>query len=177
MVQFVKNDSLKQHVILISDSKNKAVNAKLKSEFAGAKVIQSRKNKDGNDSYYILLEDIEEEFKEGRNIVFLHTSNEGFVSNVSSMLNSFVDDEHEIILMTTDHNRAFEGSNISNYHLSNLKFHYPSVPHRFEDRAAILRENGIEGFRTQFSHRVDSVCFIFAHHTRKPHNIGGHDRS
>lgn len=127
MVQFVKNDSLKKHIILISDSKNKVINAKLKSEFAGAKVIESRKNKDGKDSYYILIEDIEEEFKEGRNIVFLHTSNEGFVSNVSSMLNSFVDDEHEIILMTTDHNRAFEGSNISNYHLSNLKFHYPSV--------------------------------------------------
>ncbi len=127
MVQFVKNDSLKQHVILISDSKNKAVNAKLKSEFVGAKVIQSRKNKDGNDSYYILLEDIEQEFKEGRNIVFLHTSNEGFVSNVSSMLNSFIDDKHEIVLMTTNHNGAFEGDNISNYHLSNLKFHYPSV--------------------------------------------------
>ena len=127
MLQFVKNDSLKKHIILISDSKNKSINARLKSEFAGAKVIQSRTNKDGKESYYILLEDIEEEFREGRNIVFLHTSNEGFVSNVSSMLNSFVDDEHEIVLMTTKHNRAFEGNNISNYHLSNLKFHYPSV--------------------------------------------------
>lgn len=127
MLQFVKNDSLKKHIIVISDSKNKSINAKLKAEFAGAKVIQSRTNKDGKESYYILIEDIEEEFREGRNIVFLHTSNEGFVSNVSSMLNSFVDDEHEIVLMTTKHNRAFEGNNISNYHLSNLKFHYPSV--------------------------------------------------
>ena len=36
-------------------------------------------------------------------------------------------DDQEIILMTTNKNKAFEGKEISNYHLSNLKFHYPSV--------------------------------------------------
>jgi LysM repeat protein len=127
MVNFIKQDSMVKHIIVISDAKHKSISDKLKKEFSGVKQILSKKDKDGKDLYHILIEDIEEEFKEGKNIVFLHTKNEGFVSNVSSMLNSFIDDKHEIIFMTTKHNRAFEGKNVSNYHLSNLKFHYPSV--------------------------------------------------
>jgi len=49
------------------------------------------------------------------------------------MLNGFngIDEEleieREIILMTTNKNKAFDGENVSNnYALSNLKFHYPS---------------------------------------------------
>jgi hypothetical protein len=34
--------------------------------------------------------------------------------------------EREIILLATKKEEAFEGENISNYDLSNLKFHYPS---------------------------------------------------
>lgn len=128
MVAHVKKDSTIQNIILISDIKSKGISDKLKQQFSSAKQIVSRKdNKGEKDAYYILLRDIENEFKEGKNVVFLHTSKEGFVSNVSSMLNSFIDKRKEIVLMTTNHNRAFEGNNISNYHLSNLKFQYPSV--------------------------------------------------
>ena len=136
MVEFVKNDTLPSHIIIISDSKHRATSNALKAEFPQAKQIFSRKDKDGKEAYYIILEDVEEQFKEGRNLVFLETSNEGFVSNVSSMINSFngveevdeeIEIEREIILMTTNKNKAFEGENISNYDLSKLKFHYPSV--------------------------------------------------
>ena len=54
------------------------------------------------------------------------------------MLNGFngVDEEleieREVILMTTNKNKAFEGINISNYDLSKLKFHYPSVNRAFD---------------------------------------------
>jgi LysM repeat protein len=128
MVAHVKKDSTIQNIILISDIKNKGISDKLKLEFPGAKQIVSRKdNKKEKDAYYILIDDIQNELKEGKNVVFLHTSKEGFVSNVSSMLNSFIDETKEVVLMTTSHNRAYEGNNISNYHLSNLKFQYPSV--------------------------------------------------
>ena len=85
----------------------------------------------------ILKDNLEVELKEGRNIVFLETSNEGFVSSVSSMLNAFngrvidieeeLDFEREIKLFTTNKNKAFEGLNVSNYDLSNLHFQYPSI--------------------------------------------------
>jgi hypothetical protein len=54
------------------------------------------------------------------------------------MINSFngVDEEleieREVILMTTNKNRAFEGINISNYDLSKLKFQYPSVNRSYD---------------------------------------------
>ena len=135
MIQFVKNsnDTVSKHIIIISDAKKRATSNLLKKEFPSAKQIFSKKDKEGKDANHILLEDIETQFKEGLNIVFLETINEGFVSNVTSMLTGFngVDEkfkiEREIILITTNKNKAFDGINVSNYDLSNLKFHYPSV--------------------------------------------------
>jgi len=140
MIQFVKTstDTIPKHIFIISDSKHIAVSNLLKREFPSAKQIFSRKDEDGKDGYYILLEDIEEQFKEGLNIVFLETENEGFVSNVSSMINGFngldeeLEIEREIILMTTNKNKAFDSENISNYDLSKLKFHYPSVNRAYD---------------------------------------------
>ena len=135
LIQFVKNntDSITKHIIIISDAKHRSVSNIIKGEFPLAKQIFSRKDEDEKEGYYILLEDIEEQFKEGLNIVFLETKNEGFVSNVTSMLHGFngedeeLEIEREVILMTTNKNKAFESINVSNYNLSNLKFHYPST--------------------------------------------------
>ncbi|RKE98047.1 PBP1 and LysM peptidoglycan-binding domain-containing protein [Ichthyenterobacterium magnum] len=127
IINLVKADTLKTQVVIISDSKHKAIANELKSNFSTAKQLYSRKNKDGKEAYFIYQTDLETIFKPGKNIVFLETENEGFASNVISMLNGLNIEDQEIILMTTGINKAFEGKNISNYHLSNLKFHYPSV--------------------------------------------------
>ncbi|MEM5564642.1 LysM peptidoglycan-binding domain-containing protein [Psychroserpens sp. AS72] len=127
IINFVKTDSLPKHVFIISDSKHKRISDKLKTEFPSAKQIFSRKDKKGKEAYFIYQTELENIFKNGKNIVFLETSNEGFASNVISMINGLITDGKEIILFTTDKNRAFEGREISNYHLSNLKFHYPSI--------------------------------------------------
>jgi len=78
----------------------------------------------------------------GRTIVFLESDNESFISNVTSMLNSMNGItrksrgrrkiEREIILMTTFYNKSFEGLYVSNYDLSNLHFHYPSVNYNMD---------------------------------------------
>ena len=132
ILSYVKSDSLQKNVIVISDTKNKAVSDQIKRELGSVKQIFSRKNKKGQEANYILVTDIETEIKPGRNIVFLETANEGFVSNVSSMLNALSTRENEIILMTTNKNKAFEGTNISNIDLSSLKFHFPSVNRNFD---------------------------------------------
>jgi hypothetical protein len=75
----------------------------------------------------MVYDSLDSTFVKGRNIVFLETKDQGFVSNITSILNSFVNDTTEIILTTTNKNRAFEGINISNYYMSNLNFHYPSI--------------------------------------------------
>jgi len=141
IVAYVKEDELPSRIIIISDEKHRYISNTLKYEFSLAKQIFSRTDEDtGKDAYYILREDIEEELLDGRTIVFLETKDEGFVSNVASMLNGFngIDEEleieREIILMTTNKSKAFDGENVSNnYALSNLKFHYPSPNKPFDN--------------------------------------------
>ena len=43
------------------------------------------------------------------------------------MLNGLTNKNQEVILVTTNKTDAFEGVNVSNYHLSNLQFHYASI--------------------------------------------------
>jgi LysM repeat protein len=143
MIDFIKADSLKRQVVVISDQANRPRAEMLKNEFPEAKLIFSRNDiKTDKDGYYIIPEDLEsifptdvEEIKPiGRCIVFLETTNNNFASNVISMLNSLQRSYKEIILVTLNKNNAFEGKNIDNVHLSNLKFHYPSVNKNFEEQ-------------------------------------------
>ena len=106
-----------------------------------------------------MLEDVQKVLLPGRTIVFLESNNEGFVSNVTSMLNAmngltiFVDDDNEteiqrdILLMTTFNNRAFEGQNVSNYDLSNLHFQYPAYNYNMELPSA-FQEKYLNNFGT-----------------------------
>ena len=137
ILKYVSSDTLVKNVVIISDLKNRTVSNSIKKTFPTAKQLFSKVNDKGVDLYYILKDKLEEELKDGRNIVFVETTNEGFVSSVTSMLNAFngkvkddernVEYDREIILFTTNKNKAFEGKNISNYDLSNLNFHFPSV--------------------------------------------------
>lgn len=140
IVQFFKRDSLIKKVYIIHDSKNKTTANQLKNKFPNAKIISSKKDKDGKDLNYVLLDDfmIDKEeginiFSEGKNVVFLETTSEGFASNVSSILNSLISEEKQIILATTNKNSAFEGQNTSNIYLSNLQFHFPSMTKDFDE--------------------------------------------
>jgi len=134
IINYVAKDSLVKQIIVISDSKNKAISTILKNKFSSAKLISSRKDKKKEkDAFYVTVEDFEDVFKPGKNVVFLETQNSGFVSNVSSMLNSLINpaEKIEIVLMTTNMNQAFQ-SGISDVHLSNLKFHFPSVEKSYD---------------------------------------------
>lgn len=144
MIEYAQNDSTKVGVLIIADHRHKEISNKLKSKFPEAQQIYSRKNKYGKDTYHILIRDIEGMLKKGKTFVFLETKNEGFVSNVTSILNGLdfenqadinLKKDIEVVLMTTNRNRAFEGQSISNIYLSNLKFHYPSPNKEFENEA------------------------------------------
>ena len=127
VIEKVKNDTLKSSKFIISDSKKINISEKLKKIFPEAQQIYSQINDSGIDTKTLVFEDLDSTFVDGRNIVFLETNDQGFVSNVTSILNSFISDEQEIVLYTTNKNKAFEGPNISNTFLSNLKFQYAST--------------------------------------------------
>ena len=134
MIDFIKADSLKSKVVIISDQAHRSSSEALKAEFANSKLIFSRKDKKNpEDAFFIYPKDLENVFRAGKTIVFLETSSNSFASSVISMLNGLIVDKTEIVLATLNKNKAFEGKNIDNYHLSNLKFHYPSVNKDFDE--------------------------------------------
>ena len=127
VIEKVKNDTLESSKFIISDSKKINISEKLKKIFPESQQFYSQINDSGIDTKTLVFEDLDSTFVDGRNIVFLETNDQGFVSNVTSILNSFISEEQEIVLYTTNKNKAFEGANISNTFLSNLKFQYAST--------------------------------------------------
>ncbi len=141
IVKFIKSDSLPKHILIVSDSKNKATAEYLMREFNAANVVYSRKDKKGKDENYVMVDDIKSGLKPGRNVVFLETQNEGFASNVTSVLASLHQNANstsssevmDIVLATTRFNRAFEGDEINNSHLSKLQFHFAAISKSYSD--------------------------------------------
>ncbi|QDO94094.1 LysM peptidoglycan-binding domain-containing protein [Formosa sediminum] len=129
---FKSRDSL-VNTILIFDSKSESQNEVLKTAFPEGHIVRSRKDKDGKEAHYVRQEDIVKYLKPGKNVVFLETEVSGFASNVIGTLNALNSDKTQIVLATTDLNSAFENSEVSNRHLSNLHFHFASISKSFDD--------------------------------------------
>jgi hypothetical protein len=155
MVSYVKTDTIPHQTLIIYDSKSKATANYLKTAFPSATLLKSKFDKKGVEQFYLRTEDVQNVLLPGKTIVFLESDNESFISNVTSMLNAMngitIKErskrkiEREIILMTTSYNKSFEGLYVSNYDLSNLNFHYPSVNHNME-----LSETFKQKYLTQF---------------------------
>ena len=127
IISHVESDTTRSEKYIISDSKSVEISNKVKKIFPESKQFFSKINESGDDTKTLVYDDLDSTFVKGKNIVFLETKEQGFVSNVSSILNSFINDTIKIELFTTNKNNAFEGANVSNNYLSNLKFQYAST--------------------------------------------------
>lgn len=147
IVTAVKQDHSIDQIIIIADNDHTKVSDNLKREFPAAPQVYSRKNKEGEEAYFILNDDILPKLKPGKNIIFLETLNPGLVSNVSSKLNAFNTKENQIVLVTTNMNSAFEDDEVSNYHLSNLQFQFATIAKTYnEDNANSFAKNYVNRF-------------------------------
>ncbi|MFB9056429.1 LysM peptidoglycan-binding domain-containing protein [Mariniflexile ostreae] len=150
VINFVKSDSTVNNIIIVSDTKHATTASYILQHFSQAKQVRSRKDKNGKDQYYIMIEDIRGSLKPGKNVVFIETASEGLASNVSSILNSLIQSENkntgrskvDIVLVTTNFNSAFEGDEISNDHLSSLSFHYATIskPYNSEEANSFIKK-------------------------------------
>ena len=133
IIDYVKADSTKNQVVIISDQKHRSTSNALKQSFPSARQLFSEKNKKGQDAYFIYPVTFEGVFKEGKTIVFLETDNVAFGSSIISLLNGMSTEDIEIVLTTTDKGKAFESNGPdNNYHLSNLKFQYAAINKQFD---------------------------------------------
>lgn len=120
MMSYLKTNHNGQNIVLITDNANAAKQRRLQEVFPGLVVIKPR---DGN---FFRNEDIASKInKEGDNWVILESSNVTMVSSAVGILNS-VRRSRDIRLFTLNKNDAFDFREVSNIHLSNLEFTYPS---------------------------------------------------
>lgn len=134
MLDYVDANHLEETILIIADEENKNEKEAILKRFPSAKVVvvkEEEKNIGINrDKLQTLLSD------KVPNWVFVESDNYKLISSVVSILNSFHNsafdplvgkDKVSVRMFTTDMNSAFENDVISNTHLSNLKFTYPSV--------------------------------------------------
>lgn len=158
LLTYAKKDSIPNQILIISDSKSMTRVSKIRNAFPMANVLRSQRDDSGKEQYYVEFETVQKALLPGKTLVFLETNNESFASNVTSMLNGLngitiekeaaenedeedieIEVERELTLMTTNHNKAFTGNNISNADLSNLNFQFPSVYHYNEQLSSFAK--------------------------------------
>ena len=163
IISHVKKDSIISKKYIISDSRSIDISNKIKKIFPNAKQFYSKVNESGIDTKTLVYDDLDSTFVKGKNIVFLETKEQGFVSNVTSILNSFINDTINIELVTTNKNNAFEGVNISNNFLSNLNFHYVSTNKKIDiEKDSSFIEKYIANynfFPTKYSIRAHDMVY------------------
>ena len=156
IINYVKKDS-SAHIVILHDSKHDAVAKRLEKAFPNAKVLTTNRNKkNGSDQYFIYEATLSNALTSGKNFVFLETEEEGFVSNVTSILNSKNNQNNlEIVLATTNMNDAFQSDNVSNAQLSRLRLMYPSI-------AKMFKSSSITGFYKAYEAKYNETPSSYA---------------
>jgi len=137
MLNYVEEQVTDQNIIVIADAKNLSAKKAILTKFSQAKIV-AVKEEDRNigidiEKFTELLSEEEE------NWIFLETDNFGLVSSVSSILNSNNTKEIKVRMFTTNKSKAFENDVISNSHLSNINFTYPSVYKEPRNNSSFVR--------------------------------------
>ncbi|MCF8715179.1 LysM peptidoglycan-binding domain-containing protein [Joostella atrarenae] len=122
MIDYLKINAVNKNVIVIADKKSVAVKSQLQAAFPGAKIINPIEDK------FIRLDEINPFLsKDQENWVIVETNSIPLLTNITGVVNSAKTEEYNITLLTTLKGSAYDSDNISNMHLSNLNFHFPTV--------------------------------------------------
>lgn len=120
LINYLKNNSQNKNLILISDNTSTAKRQKLQAAFPGIIVVTPR---EGN---FFKETDLSSKIIANKeNWVLLESSNATVVSSAIGVLNSLKRTQN-VRLFTLDRNEAFDFREVSNLHLANLEFTFPS---------------------------------------------------
>ncbi|MEZ4778734.1 MAG: LysM peptidoglycan-binding domain-containing protein [Flavobacteriaceae bacterium] len=125
MIQYLKEHSVGKKLILIADKDSKT-KGEILSAIPATTLISPR------EKGFLYVGDIEGKMdKSLENWVILESTNPVLISNVIGLLNG-LNSTRKIRLFTTNKNDNFEYDDISNVHLANLSFTFPSVSKSYD---------------------------------------------
>lgn len=149
MLSYVAEKRTEENIIIIADSISKPSEASILNSFPEAHVLTLLKNRT------VDLEKLEAVMSlEKENWVFVETVQSNVVNHISSVLNSSISEEVKVRMFTTNRNRAFENDIVSNVHLSNLNFTFPS------NQKSIGYNKFVQLYRQKFKGEPDKYAVI-----------------
>jgi LysM repeat protein len=130
-------------ILIISDEKNRKTELKLKAQFPLAEIIRP-----DADFGYVKPDVVDSLLTPTRqNWVFLETEDSNLVISMTSMLNAQQREDRQIQLFTHYRSATYDDTNVSQAHLGNLRFTYPSYFHEKHDSTRVKFD---EGFKNHF---------------------------
>ncbi|MEW2921189.1 LysM peptidoglycan-binding domain-containing protein [Muricauda sp. ANG21] len=150
MLSYMEKIYTNQNIIIIADSTHQVAHDSILSKFPAAQIAKVIDNKSLHlDRFLVRLSEDKE------NWVFLETDQPNMVASVTSILNSAntasllseKETQIRVRMFTTSYNSAFEDDAVSNTHLSNLRFTYPSL----------YREAGNDSFVQAYQKRFNGL--------------------
>ncbi len=142
LINYIKENGQDKNLILISDNTSSAKRHKLQTAFPGIKLVTPR---DGN---FFRSSDISSNISnEQENWILLESSNATVVSSAVGVLNS-IRRSKKVRLFTLDKNDAFDFREVSNIHLANLEFTFPSWNKSYNYKENI---RFVEAYKEQYS--------------------------
>ncbi len=142
LINFIKENGQGKNLILISDNTSSAKKQKLQSAFPDIKLVSPR---EGN---FFRSTDISSKINDNQeNWVLLESTNATVVSSAIGVLNS-IRRSQQVRLFTLDKNDAFDFREVSNIHLANLEFTFPSWNKSYDYKENI---RFVEAYKEQYS--------------------------
>ncbi|MEM7185168.1 MAG: LysM peptidoglycan-binding domain-containing protein [Bacteroidota bacterium] len=134
MIDYLKANATGRNVILISDQ------TKIREKQAILAAIPDAITLSPREKGFLYVVDIDQKIDKTReNWVILESTDPVIISNVIGLLNG-MPENYQIRLFTTDKNDSYDFDDISNMHLANLSFTFPSnrKSYDFNDKNAFL---------------------------------------
>ncbi len=134
MIDYLKDNAGARNILLISDK------TKTKQKEAILAAMPNTRTLVPREEGFLYILDIENKIeKERENWVILESEDPVIISNVVGLLNG-MPEEYIIRLFTTDKNENYDYDDISNVHLANLNFTFPSISKGYDhnDKNAFL---------------------------------------
>ncbi len=134
MIDYLKDNAGARNILLISDT------TKTKQKEAILAAMPNTRTLVPREEGFLYILDIENKIeKERENWVILESEDPVIISNVVGLLNG-MPEEYIIRLFTTDKNENYDYDDISNVHLANLNFTFPSISKGYDhnDKNAFL---------------------------------------
>ena len=130
-------------ILIIADDKNQKTAAKLQQQFPLAEVLQPDE-KFG----FVKPEDVDSLLTPIRpNWVFLESEDLNLVTSMTSMLNAQQREDRQVQLFTHYRSATYDDPNVSQEHLGNLRFTYPSYFHEKRDSIRLVFD---ENYKMRF---------------------------